>query len=81
MKIVKTLMAAVAVAFMAAQPVAASQAAQKLSLTNAAPGNARVAMKAGKSKASAGIPTFALILGAIAIVALIVVVTDNSDSK
>lgn len=80
MRITKTI-AAMAVAMVVAQPVAASAArpaatAQKLSLKNAVPGDARVSAKAGKSKAiGAG-----LILLIVAGVAGVVAIAASGDS-
>ncbi|MBM3927994.1 MAG: hypothetical protein FJ335_06010 [Sphingomonadales bacterium] len=80
MRITKTI-AALAAAMVIAQPVAASAAApaaQKLSLKNAVPGDARVSTKAGKSKAiGAGL----ILLVVAGVVGVIAIATSGSDSN
>ncbi|WP_294294923.1 hypothetical protein [uncultured Sphingomonas sp.] len=82
MRISKTI-AAVAVAMVVAQPVAAVAArpadtAQKLSLKNAVPADARVSAKAGKNKAlSAGL----ILLVVAAAVGVIAIASSGSDSN
>ena len=82
MKIVKGLVASAAIAMLAAQPVAAANPASKLSLSNAVKSDVRAASKSGKSKASSGIPLFAIIAAAVAAVVIVVAVSDSdSDSN
>ena len=82
---VKNIVAAAALTMVIAQPVAASAAtasaaAQKLSLRNAAPADARVSTKAGKSKAI-GTGLILLIVAGVAGVVAIAASGDDSDSN
>ncbi|MFD1787262.1 hypothetical protein ACFSC3_06735 [Sphingomonas floccifaciens] len=76
-------MAVLAAAMVVAQPVAASaarpvEAAQKLSLKNAVPGDARASTKAGKNKAiGAGL----ILLIVAGVVGVIAIATSGSDSN
>ena len=82
MKIMKAMMASAAIAMLAAQPVAAANPAQKLSLSKSVGADVRASSKAGKSKAAAGIPVFLIIAGAVAAVAVVIAVADGgSDSN
>ncbi|HET9510329.1 MAG TPA: hypothetical protein VFO80_04185 [Sphingomonas sp.] len=77
------MIAAMALAMVVAQPVAASaarpsDAASKLSLKNAVPGDARASAKAGKSKAIGAGLILLIVAGVVGVVAI---ATSGSDSN
>ena len=81
MNMFKAITASAALAMLAAQPVAAANSAQKLSLTNAVKSDVRASAKAGKNKAF-GVSTIAILAGVAVIVGVVLIASDSdSDSN
>lgn len=80
MKIVKAAVASAGIAMLAAQPVAAANPAQKLSLTKAVKADVRASSKAGKSKQAEGVATGLIIAGVVAAAVVTYLVVDGSGS-